>query len=587
MPATRDASALLVAGTGLGAVAAARAAAAVVARARHAGAAGGGPERGAAGRSAGPAGRWPAARRTSLLVVLAGAAVLAPLVPRRRRCRRRRVAAAGVVAWRPGGGAGRRSPAGGGAAPGARDRGAGRPGGGGSPWHGRRRPAVTGRPWCRRRPARRGAVRARRRRGAVGPFVRLGSLDAAAVPHAAPRARGPPDPPLDSSTGRAAVLTADGVVAARRRRPRPGAGPRARRRPRAARRASSASRATGSPAGSARVSSWSPGLRPGDPVAIRVRDVAAAGRVGATARCGCAPTATRPAPSAGSTSPPTPAPRTWPRSTCRWSRSTPRSAPPPLDVADLRPGRRTGHCATGTRLDRITAEPGRVEVTPLAGGLDPACGLTADPQRRVPGGPGPPARARTAALWFVTGGGHARRPRPRRACCGPCPARCPGPATGLVATADGAVVLALAGPDGPALWRLPAATSALARCRRRPPDARADPPPVGPPVRLVPVANTGDDRPRRPAGRLRPSWASGTGRGAPARISSTSSPPTAGAGPAGPPAGRHARPRRSGRGGRRRGGWRSPASGRRSCTGVPGCPRSGCRRCLDVPARRG
>jgi hypothetical protein len=62
----------------------------------------------------------------------------------------------------------------------------------------------------------------------------------------------------------------------------------------------------------------------------------------------------------------------------------------------------------------------------------------------------------------------------------------------LLPTADGGIDLLLGGA-APGLWRLPDAAAALADLPAAPPDCIADPPPAGPPVELVSVADVGSD----------------------------------------------------------------------------------------------
>jgi hypothetical protein len=175
----------------------------------------------------------------------------------------------------------------------------------------------------------------------------------------------------------------------------------------------------------------------------------------------------------------------------------------PLAAADLLPVPRGALRRTANRLERVTVEPGRTVVTPVAGGLDPACGLTAVARNAALAGPGPFAAAADGGAWVAASGrllrvgsdGVLRAVR----------ASLPGPVTALVTTPDGAVVLATR--QG-ALWALPpgAPLEDLPLTRS---DCVPDPRPAGPPVALVPVANTGPDRLGVPLG-VDGRWASGT-----------------------------------------------------------------------------
>jgi hypothetical protein len=325
-----------------------------------------------------------------------------------------------------------------------------------------------------------------------GPFVRVGPLDAGAF-RSGTAGTHAPRPFLAVVNGGAALLTEDGVVTL------DGSG---RARVLARVPADDRGRARGilGVAGD-RIARWVDsdeimitGLRAGDPLAVRIRGVTAAGHVGDDGSL-------------------------WLR-----ARSDPLSTVRRLDldayegVPDLAavylpvvtidapvgsaaldvdgllstPGGTVRTAAGGTRFDFIEPAPGRLEVATFAGGLDPTCGLTADPRAASLTGAGPLTVSPDGELWFVNGGttvvGVGRDGEMRVV---PTPA--PGPVSSLVATPDGAVVLALADAEGPALWRLPDAASHLVALPPTPAGCAADPPPVGPPAALVPVANTSGD----------------------------------------------------------------------------------------------
>ncbi len=326
--------------------------------------------------------------------------------------------------------------------------------------------------------------------GAAGPFVRLGSLDGAGFRSGTPGTRAP-HPGLTVLDGGAAVLTDDGVV-------RLVAGGRAEVLARVPPHGRGGEQGVLGVAGD-RVARWVDagvvmvtGLRAGDPVAVRIRDVAAAGRVGSDGSVWLR--------AAGD-----------PLATVRRLDLTAYAGAqdlaavylpvvtidPPvgsasLDVDDLRPVPGGALRTTGGRLDRVTPEPGHVAVTTLAGGLDATCGLTATPRDAFLRNASPPVPDADGGVWLVDDHRTLLRLGPDsllRAV----PTPLPGVVTDLVVTPGGAVVMALEGPDGPALWRLPDAESALAPLPAAPPWCAADPPPVGPPVGLVPVANTSGD----------------------------------------------------------------------------------------------
>lgn len=233
------------------------------------------------------------------------------------------------------------------------------------------------------------------------------------------------------------------------------------------------------------------GLHAGDPVAVRIRDVAEAGRVGDDGSVwlravGDPPDTVRQLVLTSYDGPQDLAATYLPVVTIDAPSSGDR-----LDLATLRPvrGGAVGAVATpsGTRITRVTPEPNRLAVTTLAGGLDPACGLTADPHTAFLAAAGRPAQDAEGGVWFADGDRLLRLgPDGVLRAVG---APVPGPVTDLVATPDGAIVLAA----GQAVWRLPGAAGALVPLPPTPPGCAAAPPAVGPPARLTPVANTAGD----------------------------------------------------------------------------------------------
>ena len=249
------------------------------------------------------------------------------------------------------------------------------------------------------------------------------------------------------------------------------------------------------------------GLRPGDPTAIRVTGVAEASAVGtdgtAWLRGYGEPTATirqldLSAYSGAATLDVTALPVV--------TIDAPVGADPiAVDAVLPVPGgalRRVGH-GGGYRLERLAVEPGRVAVTPLAGGLDPACGLTAVARDASLRTPGPFAGAPDGGAWLAADGrmlavgadGELRAVR----------APPPGEVTALTTAADGTVALAT---RRGALWTLrpDAPREDLGPTRS---DCVPAPRPAGPPATLVPVANTGTDRLGTPLG-VDGRWASAT-----------------------------------------------------------------------------
>ncbi len=175
----------------------------------------------------------------------------------------------------------------------------------------------------------------------------------------------------------------------------------------------------------------------------------------------------------------------------------------PLTAPDLLPVPGGALRRTASRLERVTAAPGRTVVTPVAGGLDPACGLTAVARSAALGAPGPFAPAADGGAWVAADGRlvHVGADGVLRAVRAPLP----GPAIALGTSPDGTLLVATR--QG-ALWALPP-TAPLEDLPPTPSDCVPDPPPAGPPVALVPIANTGTDRLGVPLG-VDGRWASGT-----------------------------------------------------------------------------
>lgn len=253
------------------------------------------------------------------------------------------------------------------------------------------------------------------------------------------------------------------------------------------------------------------GLRPGDPTAVHVRGVADASNVGADGMVWLR-----------GFGEPAAAVRRLDLHTYRGAVTLDVTVLPvvtvdapvgaaPLAAADLLPVSDGALRRTPSRLERVTAAPGRTVVTPLAGGLDPACGLTAVARSAALGAPGPFAPLPDGGAWLVANGrllrvdpdGVLRAVR----------APLPGPALALVTTPDGGVVVA----TRQALWALPPNVP-LDDLPATPSNCVPAPPPAGPPAGLVPITNTGTDRLGVPLG-ADGRWVSGTRDG---QISSVS-----------------------------------------------------------------
>ena len=228
----------------------------------------------------------------------------------------------------------------------------------------------------------------------------------------------------------------------------------------------------------------------------------------------------------------------------------------PLAAADLLPVPDGALRRTATRLERVTAAPGRTVVTPLAGGLDPVCGLTAVARSATLGAPGPfaahPGRRRLAGGERAAPARRTGRRAARRS-----GRRCPGPPSPWSRRRTAASSSRRGRASG--RWRR---TRPSRTCRPPAPTACPTRPPPGRPPRWC------RSRTRAPTGWARRSAWTGAGRAAPATARSAPSPRTAA------PACRWAggwtpRPARSGRTGRAApGGWR----GRRPVHARPARP---------------
>ena len=159
----------------------------------------------------------------------------------------------------------------------------------------------------------------------------------------------------------------------------------------------------------------------------------------------------------------------------------------PLREGGLRVVDRDG----GPRLERIVPTPAAATVEVLAGGSDPACGLTRSARDAYLGGAtAVPAPAPDGSVWLAAAD-RLLRVDPDgtlRAAADPPP----GPMTGLVVTADGAVDALVAGEQA-GLWQLPAAAATLVDLHPTP-ACTPHPPRAGPTVTFVPVGTTGPER---------------------------------------------------------------------------------------------
>ncbi|WP_232663050.1 hypothetical protein [Pseudonocardia sp. TRM90224] len=173
-------------------------------------------------------------------------------------------------------------------------------------------------------------------------------------------------------------------------------------------------------------------------------------------------------------------------------------------------GLRFAEQEVGYRLERVEPTPDSAIVRHLAGGADPTCGASRTATDAFLARSGPVAVDADGGIWFAVD----REGRDTLARLGPdgvlraVPAPVPGRVHALVATADGAIVLIAVADAGPVLWRLPAAGAALADLPPTPEECIPAPPQVGPGVTLVPVGNSASDALGVPLG-VDGRWASG------------------------------------------------------------------------------
>ncbi|MGI5131693.1 hypothetical protein ACQEVB_33160 [Pseudonocardia sp. CA-107938] len=143
----------------------------------------------------------------------------------------------------------------------------------------------------------------------------------------------------------------------------------------------------------------------------------------------------------------------------------------------------------GPRLERIQPTPAAATVDVLAGGSDPACGLTgAARDAYLAGATTPPAPAPDGGIWLATADRLVRvdPAGTMRATAPP-----PGPVTAMIATPAGDVDVIVAG-ERAGLWRLPTAATTLVDLPPTP-ACTPHPPRAGPPVAFVPVGATGPE----------------------------------------------------------------------------------------------
>jgi hypothetical protein len=171
-----------------------------------------------------------------------------------------------------------------------------------------------------------------------------------------------------------------------------------------------------------------------------------------------------------------------------------------VDLTDLRPVpggavRSVRLPGDGYRLERLAPGPGGLTTDWLAGGLDPGCGLVRSARAAYLPAVAAPTPDATGGIWFAVEGEDERWSLARLDPDGTLravPHPLPGDVYDLLPTADGGVDLLLGGPEK-GLWRLPGAAAALADLPAAPPDCAADPPPAGPPVELLPIADVKRD----------------------------------------------------------------------------------------------
>lgn len=343
-----------------------------------------------------------------------------------------------------------------------------------------------------------------------GPFVRVAALGAA------PGRTGTPDLPAPLAPerlalvgGRAAVVTADGLAT-------PGPDGRSSLLTRTA--TDDRGRAGGVLGVSGdRVARWIDadavvvtGLRAGDPLVILVRNVAAAGPVGTDGSLwlqavGDPPGTVRRLDLFGYGGAQTLAAVYLPVVTI--------SAPPgtvPLDARSLLPlpggALRFVPQTGGVRLERVNPNPGSVDITTLAGGVDPACGLTRIGRDAFLPAGGPLAVDAAGGAWFVLDGqlAHLGSDDALRTVTAPLP----GAVTALLVEPDETVAMIVHAGGGASLWRLPNPFAQLVDLPAAPADCVALPLPAAGPVALTPLGITGKDALATPldtAGR----WVSG------------------------------------------------------------------------------
>ena len=173
----------------------------------------------------------------------------------------------------------------------------------------------------------------------------------------------------------------------------------------------------------------------------------------------------------------------------------------PLAAADLLPVPDGALRRTASRLERVTAAPGRTVVTLLAAASTRSAGSPPWPAARR--WRARPVRTHPDGGAWLAANGRLLRVAPDgvlRAVRAPLP----GPAVALVTTPDGGLVVA----TRQGLWAL-AANAPLEDLPPTRSDCVPDPPAAGPPATLVPITNTGTDRLGVPLG-VDGRWASGT-----------------------------------------------------------------------------
>lgn len=170
----------------------------------------------------------------------------------------------------------------------------------------------------------------------------------------------------------------------------------------------------------------------------------------------------------------------------------------PVDPEDVVPvrdgGLRLVDRGGGSRLERITVTSAAATVDVVAGGADPACGLTRSARdAHLAGTTAGPARAPDGGIWLAVGTRllHVDAVGTLRAV----PDPLPGPVTSLLVTDQGTDVdAAVSGPAEVAgVWRLPSAAAATVELPPTP-ACVSGPQRAGPPVAFLPVGTTGPER---------------------------------------------------------------------------------------------